>query len=54
VHHGRQDLIVDATPARALRMPATMRLLGRWNWWAPGSLGKVYRQYRIREIAPPA
>ena len=27
---------VDAALVRALLVPATMRLLGRWNWWAPG------------------
>ncbi|MBB5872254.1 RND superfamily putative drug exporter [Allocatelliglobosispora scoriae] len=42
-------IIVDATLVRALLVPATMRLLGRWNWWAPGPLGKVYRRYGIRE-----
>lgn len=26
---------VDATLIRALLVPATMRLLGRWNWWLP-------------------
>jgi len=26
---------VDATIVRALLVPATMGLLGRWNWWAP-------------------
>jgi len=25
----------DATVVRALLVPATMRLLGKWNWWAP-------------------
>ena len=29
-------LIVDATVVRALLVPATMKLLGTWNWWAPG------------------
>jgi putative drug exporter of the RND superfamily len=24
---------VDATIVRALLVPATMRLLGDWNWW---------------------
>jgi hypothetical protein len=33
--------------------PATMRLLGRWNWWAPGPLGKLYRRYGIRESDEP-
>ena len=31
-------VIVDATIVRALLVPATMRLLGRWNWWAPAAL----------------
>ena len=29
---------LDATVIRALLVPATMRLLGRWNWWMPASL----------------
>ena len=29
-------VLVDATIVRALLVPATMRLLGRWNWWFPG------------------
>lgn len=32
---------VDATVIRVLLVPATMRLLGRWNWWAPGPLGRL-------------
>ena len=48
-------LIVDATLVRVLLVPATMRLLGRANWWAPGPLGRVYRRYGIREQGvPPA
>lgn len=31
---------VDATIIRVLLVPATMRLLGDWNWWAPGPLGR--------------
>lgn len=46
-------IVVDATLVRALLVPATMRLLGRWNWWAPGPLGRVYRRYGIRETADP-
>jgi RND superfamily putative drug exporter len=38
-------IVVDATLVRALLVPATMRLLGRWNWWVPGPLAKVYRQF---------
>jgi len=32
-------VLVDATVVRALLVPATMRLLGDWNWWAPRWLG---------------
>ena len=31
---------VDATIIRVLLVPATMRLMGKWNWWAPGFLGR--------------
>lgn len=29
-------VLIDATFVRLLLVPATMRLFGRWNWWAPG------------------
>jgi RND superfamily putative drug exporter len=32
---------LDATIIRVLLVPATMRLMGRWNWWAPGVLGRL-------------
>ncbi|MBI2918990.1 MAG: MMPL family transporter [Chloroflexi bacterium] len=31
-------ILIDATIVRALLVPATMRLLGHLNWWAPGFL----------------
>jgi RND superfamily putative drug exporter len=31
----------DATVVRALLVPATMRLLGRWNWWMPARLERL-------------
>ena len=31
-------IALDATVVRALLVPATMRLLGRWNWWMPAVL----------------
>ncbi len=34
-------VFVDATVIRVLLVPATMRLLGEWNWWAPGILGRL-------------
>ena len=33
-------VVLDATIVRALLVPATMRLLGRWNWWAPAILAR--------------
>jgi len=33
-------VLVDATIIRVLLVPATMRLMGKWNWWAPGMLGR--------------
>jgi RND superfamily putative drug exporter len=34
-------VFLDATVVRVLLVPATMRLLGSWNWWAPGILGRL-------------
>jgi trehalose monomycolate/heme transporter len=49
-------LAVDATIIRVLLVPATMRLLGQANWWAPRPLRRLYARYGIREAdgAPPA
>ncbi len=33
---------IDATLVRALVVPAVMRLLGEWNWWAPRPLRRLY------------
>lgn len=32
-------VLLDATVVRALLVPATMRVLGEWNWWAPQWMG---------------
>jgi RND superfamily putative drug exporter len=48
-------IVVDATIVRILLVPATMRLLGRVNWYAPRSLQRLYARYGIppeREAAP--
>jgi uncharacterized membrane protein YdfJ with MMPL/SSD domain len=36
-------VLVDATLVRSLLLPATMRLLGEWNWWLPRFLGWLPR-----------
>ena len=33
-------VLIDATIVRVLLVPATMRLMGKWNWWAPGFLAR--------------
>ncbi len=42
-------LLVDATIVRVLLVPATMRLLGRANWYAPRPLRRLYAKYGISE-----
>jgi RND superfamily putative drug exporter len=34
-------VFLDATIVRALLVPATMRLLGSWNWWMPAWLARL-------------
>lgn len=50
-------VVIDATIVRAFLVPATMRLLGRWNWWAPAPMLRLWERYGIREVselpAPP-
>ncbi len=31
-------ILIDATLVRAVLLPATMKLLGEWNWWLPRGL----------------
>ncbi len=40
---------VDAALVRTLLVPATMRLLGKWNWWAPAPLARIHRRFGLRE-----
>jgi len=46
-------VIVDVTVVRSLLVPATMKLMGRWNWWAPAPLARLHRRIGLRE-APAA
>jgi RND superfamily putative drug exporter len=34
-------IALDATVVRMVLVPATMALLGRWNWWLPGWLDRI-------------
>lgn len=41
------SVILDATLVRIFLVPATMHLLGQWNWWAPGPMRRWYERYGI-------
>ena len=41
---------VDATIVRALLVPATMQLLGKWNWYAPKWLLKFLPQAKLESV----
>ncbi|MCP5035570.1 MAG: MMPL family transporter [Actinomycetia bacterium] len=45
-------VIVDATIIRSLLVPATMKLLGDWNWWAPPPLRRFHQRFGLHE--PPS
>jgi RND superfamily putative drug exporter len=46
-------VIVDATLVRTVLVPATMKLLGERNWWAPAPLRRFHDRFGLHE-APSA
>ncbi|UNX53252.1 MMPL family transporter [Georgenia sp. TF02-10] len=40
-------VLIDATLVRMLLVPATMTLLGRWNWWAPAPLRRLHARLGV-------
>jgi RND superfamily putative drug exporter len=42
-------VLADATLVRMLLLPALMRLLGRYNWWAPAPLRALHQRIGLRE-----
>jgi len=42
-------LVIDATLVRMMLVPATMKLLGEANWWAPAPLRRLYDRYGFSE-----
>jgi RND superfamily putative drug exporter len=47
-------VVLDATVVRMLLVPATMKLMGRWNWWAPPALRRFHDRYGLAEQRPSA
>jgi RND superfamily putative drug exporter len=46
-------VLLDATVVRMLLVPATMKLMGRWNWWAPPALRRFHDRHGLAEPRPP-
>ncbi len=42
-------VLIDASLVRMLLVPATMALLGRAAWWAPGPLRRLHARYGLSE-----
>ena len=42
-------VVIDATLVRMLLVPATMTVLGRWNWWAPAPMRRLHDRFGITE-----
>jgi RND superfamily putative drug exporter len=45
-------ILLDATIVRALVVPATMRLMGKANWWSPKWMDKLFpvkQQFQLSE-----
>jgi RND superfamily putative drug exporter len=36
-------ILIDVTIVRALLVPSAMAIFGRWNWWLPDGVAKVFR-----------
>ena len=42
-------IIIDATLVRMLLVPATMSVLGEWNWWAPRWMKRLHARVGLTE-----
>jgi RND superfamily putative drug exporter len=45
-------IILDATVVRAILVPATMKLIGDWNWYLPARVARVLRLRPARAEQP--
>lgn len=45
-------VLIDATLIRVVLVPATMRLLGDWNWWLPGPLARILPTIELERDIP--
>ena len=42
-------VFIDATIIRVIMVPATMRLMGHWNWWIPKWLDRILPKVALEE-----
>ena len=42
-------IFLDATIVRALVVPSTMRLMGKWNWWSPKWMNSLFGTDSVSE-----
>ncbi|MEY3407024.1 MAG: hypothetical protein RL038_85 [Actinomycetota bacterium] len=42
-------ILLDATVVRGLLVPALMRIAGKYNWWAPAPLARIYERFGLRD-----
>ena len=47
------SVLVDATLVRMLLVPATLRIMGNLNWWAPRPLMLIYQRFNLGETGNP-
>jgi uncharacterized membrane protein YdfJ with MMPL/SSD domain len=45
-------ILIDVTIVRALLLPSAMKLFGRWNWWLPARVARIFR-VEPSPLAPP-
>jgi RND superfamily putative drug exporter len=45
-------ILVDATVVRLILVPATMELLGEWNWWFPTWLDRLVPRLNVEGTVP--
>ncbi|GGD22555.1 MMPL family transporter [Nocardioides daphniae] len=46
-------VFIDATLVRMVIVPATMTMLGRWNWWAPRWMKRIHARFGVSEHTSP-
>ena len=47
-------IALDATLVRLVLVPATMEIMGRWNWWLPEPVARVLPRADFDSAAEPA